>query len=523
MLGLPSSQREIYGNDESGALPVDDHGQTTKPKSAQANTDIEEKDLQVLRVCFEEDSDPSFKFKEGLALTWGLAVGRVDNWYRKQRLARPGSIPYIRMSSSPQDVPGEETGDEAKALLNYCFDKDSDPLFEEKERLARILGTTIEDIDEWHRKKRLASQANLLSSLNLDDELGPSQIDRTGQRPVNGRTTGNDASKRLRSRSTVSIRNSRASASFSQRTRLGLDAGSESSQTTAPSSSSPTKTPRYKCTSLGCPRVCNSIADQVRHEYEVHWRELYFPCILCSMDLAADGLFECTFCGELFRELVAIEQHILGPCNLPKVVKASHHRFAHAEGHQKRHHPSTSEARVNGQNYLKCFFCTRKFNRNDDPKGHHCDGKRVWKGKQDIKALFEAEGELTLWSEKGLKGWSFRVEGGYPSPWPRECSFEACSKTFDSLRERAVHFDEAHYVPSQTHLKRGFSDSGIDYDGEDGDGRTENSPSQHGGSSTTERRWRRRHQAQQPVQLSDEVRRMDLVGVVDERLPTNLS
>jgi hypothetical protein len=222
--------------------------------------------------------------------------------------------------------------------------------------------------------------------------------------------------------------------------------------------------------------------------------------------------------------LKAIEKHILDPCDLLKVVQASHHRYAHAETHQKKYHPSTSESKVTGKNYLKCFFCPKIFDRDGDPKHHLCEKKATWQTQQELNKLFEDEGESTIRFEKGLKGWAFRVEGGYPAQWPKECSFPTCSKTFDSLRKRAIHFDEAHYVPSTTFLKRGFSDSGIDYDGEDDDGtRTESSQhdsrSQHG-SSAAERRWRRRHPVQQPVQLSDEVRRMDLVGVVDERLPS---
>ena len=532
MWGIPDSQQEIYDNGENDALAVVDHRPRTEPKHGQPNNDIEENEpvLRVLRVCFDQDSDPKFEHKENLALAFELGVGRVDNWYRKQRLALVGSIPYIRVSDSAQDIHIEATGDANEAFLNYCFDKDPDPHFEDKDKLAKILRTTVGYIDEWHRRKRLAFQASPLSNSNLDNQLGSAQSDSTGQRNVyawtNGNEQPNDANKRNCSslQSTGSTLNFPASATFSLLHRAGLDERSETSQTTAASSSNQSQIPRFKCTFPGCPRACGSVADQVRHEHEVHWREEYFPCLLCSIFCTTNGLFVCCFCSKQFRELKAIEKHILGPCDLPKVVKESHHRYAHAQSHQKTFHPSTSEFKVANKNYLKCSFCPRKFDQNEDPKHHVCDKKTAWQAQQGLKKLFDSEAESTIWAKEGLKGWAFRIEGGYPVQWPTECNFSTCSKTFDSLKKRAIHFDDVHYVPSPTVLKRGFSDSGIEYAGDDDEDTLAESSqhdnrSQHG--STTEPRWRRRHPRQQHVQLSDEVRSMDLAGVVDERLPAN--
>lgn len=513
--GAHNANDLLTGIDETGTQNVE----STQRRAEDGNA--REEDLLI--PFFTRESEPTFEDKQALATVLKISVGRVDNWYREQRLAAARSLPSIRVNDNPQQLQIDEDGDGKEQWLKYCFDKNPEPTFGDKCNLAKLLAITIVEVDEWHRQNRLGLQTTSLASPLLGIELDGGQTAGNDHEQVD--KNGNELPREISGpnsqslHSTAPISNSLGSATFSlpqTQPAPGLDAYSAISQITTTTSSIQSNI-RFKCTFPGCKINCKSLAAQVRHEHEVHWRVKYFPCLLCSIYCVTGG-FQCRFCNEIFQELHVIEQHILNPCDLPELIKISPHRSYDARKHQMDHHPSTSESNINGRH--QCSFCSRDFDQSEDATYHECDRKAAWKEHQRVQALFDAEGHSTISFQKRLETWVLHTPEGYPHKWPPECCFPTCSETFDSLHKRAAHFDETHHVHSPTVLKRGFSDSGIEYNDEDGSNVLANHMQPRGRArrgNTVSNARSRRLPSHLPVKLSAQVRNLDLVGVGGEK------
>ncbi|KAH8598853.1 hypothetical protein B0O99DRAFT_28201 [Bisporella sp. PMI_857] len=380
-------------------------------------------------------------FTQGRVSARLVGIPDDDSFLDPNVQTRPGED----RDSNPNKKQVSSDKQDLERFLNASFNETPDPPYEDKERWAKRWELHLRDVDTWFINKR--------KSLNM--ALPAIQVN---HQPAH-------QEPHYTPRTTSSRSYPQESTDLSPVQNRDQDAESEYSQSTAPSTHSQDSALRWKCTFPGCKRVtgCGSASAQARHEHEVHWPVDWFPCLLCSISRTEDSSFHCIFCQEEFKELVDVESHILNLCDRMAVCQESARKIPDVEEHHRRWHPDTwLQQLLNDEEGVvwNCRFCLKKFGQEDNLDAHACRKKTAWQPRHDLKRLFLSMNGPDISFEGVLHRWHFRMEDGFPVPWPKKCSVPSCEMTFDNLYNRAKHFDQVHYILSSAAMTRGFSDSG---------------------------------------------------------------
>lgn len=361
-------------------------------------------------------------------------------------------------------TPIQRTAEEVRRenFLQFCYGQNSEPYLHEMEKEAQYLDRDVNYVHAWYIQKRREALRNIQNSQravttgsaqasdkdeanNNDESNDNNENDQPGVQ-LDGTNTG----KANNLESLASTSNSQGSATF---TGSQVPA-SEVSQVTPPSASS--QLGKHICTHQNSPPCRDLVfagrADWTRHETEVHWQQVLYTCLLCSIYLR-QGQFSCDFCRTSSHSLEEIERHALRPC--AKAEKAARHwkRKKDLKVHREKEHPDNVPAEIldglrsesEGRDCWKCGHCGIDFEDKSHSYDHLCAEKEAQMAEKELKIAFKAKDKLPL--AKLVERWNFPVT----SDWPTKCIF-GCEKQFQSFDERADHYHSKH-----------FSKRGLDY------------------------------------------------------------